>query len=139
MKSKQLPDDLCDWLKAQTLVIGAVTSLEPSSREPVHRATAQGEETVSAAIYKVRWHPQMDQARAAFGIGGPRPAMPSDVEEPLTAAQRLDLFRSATRARQARFLSHARGWRHLPFPAGFQHPVNFQAALESTSRTLRKA
>ena len=52
MKSKQLPDDLCDWLKAQTLVIGAVTSLEPSSREPVHRATAQGEETVSAAISK---------------------------------------------------------------------------------------
>ena len=79
MKSKQLPDDLCGWLKAQTLVIGAVTSLEPSSREPVRRATAQGEETVSAATYKVRWHPQMDQARAAFGIGGPRPALPSDV------------------------------------------------------------
>ena len=66
MKSKQLPDDLCDWLKAQTLVIGAVTSLEPSSREPVHRATAQGEETVSAAIYKVRWHPQNGSSSCRF-------------------------------------------------------------------------
>ena len=34
MRTKQLPDDLHDWLKARTVVIGTETALEPNSKRP---------------------------------------------------------------------------------------------------------
>ena len=58
MKSKQLPDDLCDWLKARTFVIGAVTSLEPISKGPGRRATHKRTIPDRQPSHKVRWHPQ---------------------------------------------------------------------------------
>jgi hypothetical protein len=39
MKTKQLPDDYCDWIKAQTFVIGAETVFEHGSQTAARKAS----------------------------------------------------------------------------------------------------
>ena len=87
MNPKQLPDDLCDWFTAQTFVIGAVTSLESTARRLVRRVTDERKKPDRQPFT------MSDGIRKQIKFGGPRPALPCDAEEPLTAAQRLRLVR----------------------------------------------
>jgi hypothetical protein len=57
MKTKQVPYDLYNWLKARTFVIGSEAELEPSSQGTVRSASNNGRGIGRTVVHKARWHP----------------------------------------------------------------------------------